>query len=121
MAFCDFCTCDDCRDGRPWLSHAKTEDGRWICDVCYHYEACLQEGYRRGAAPCKDINCEHRPKLVGEWVAGSGECHVVKDNAVEDDRSNLTAAELESVCSPEEARSRIDAARRFLKSVTRGD
>jgi len=72
MNFCDFCTCDDCREGRSWLWHAQTEDGRWICDVCYHYEVCLDaKGRRKGTeknlGPCDNLNCEHRPKLVTEW------------------------------------------------------
>lgn len=67
MAFCDFCTCGNCEHGAPWLSHAPTADGRWICDICYRYDVCTSTG------PCENedgsiIECEHRPKLVGEWV-----------------------------------------------------
>jgi hypothetical protein len=50
--------------GQPWLSHAETYDGSWICDVCYHYECCLKAGQNN---PCDGV-CEHRPKLItGIW------------------------------------------------------
>jgi len=74
MAFCDFCSCDRCRDGSDLIQHAQTEDGRWICDVCYTYDVCinafLDRGLRRG--PCGDyagdLPCTHRPKLVTDWL-----------------------------------------------------
>lgn len=74
--FCDFCPCEGCREGTAWLRHALTEDGRWICDVCYEYEVCISafraQGVRRG--PCgdrgDDLPCTHRPILVGEWSPG---------------------------------------------------
>lgn len=71
MAFCDFCACESCQTGEgiPHLSHAKTSDGRWICDVCYAYDECVRAQRAKGEArnPCKDRGCEHRPKIVGEW------------------------------------------------------
>ena len=74
MAFCDFCDCEGCRDGTPGLSHAQTEDGRWICDTCYDYEVCIDafraEGVNR--MPCGhqdgDQPCPHRPTLATGWV-----------------------------------------------------
>ena len=41
MAYCDFCTCGDCQEGTRYLRHAPTVDGRWICDVCWGYEVCI--------------------------------------------------------------------------------
>jgi hypothetical protein len=68
--FCDFCKCDGCKNGEWYLSHAETEDHRWICDVCFSYELCLDA---RGEdlsidAPCKDKGCIHRPKIISEWI-----------------------------------------------------
>lgn len=73
--FCDFCECETCKDGESWLSHAQTIDGRWICEVCYDYEVCLDataviiNGKKRSPnGPC-DKPCEHRPKLTtGKWL-----------------------------------------------------
>jgi len=81
--YCDFCSCHMCQTGIEELFvykadvlvkktyvqspvyHTQCVDGRWICDTCYHYECCVNAGYN----PCKDHNCEHRPKLVnGEWT-----------------------------------------------------
>jgi hypothetical protein len=70
IAFCDFCKCVNCRDGASWLSHAKTSDGRWICDVCYTYDVCVRAKRKAGGrqdGPCDDMNCEHRPRLVSAW------------------------------------------------------
>ena len=65
MAFCDFCTCEDCREGTKCLGNASTEDGRYICDVCYYYEVCLDAGMNE---PCpKHPLCAHRPILTSEW------------------------------------------------------
>lgn len=84
--FCDFCKCGDCQNGREDLSHAQTEDGRWICDVCWRYEVCIDAKYLelkkknpelkkcRGVYPCEDkdrkpiADCGHRPKLVTDWI-----------------------------------------------------
>lgn len=72
MAFCDFCTCDDCQRGAVYLSHAPTDDGRHICDVCWHYDCCTR-ALGRGHGPCEDASgipiadCGHRPKLAGPW------------------------------------------------------
>lgn len=85
MAFCDFCTCEACRTGiEPELTHAPTEAGRWICDVCDVYEECLRQTGQRGyhpsdhdvdfigpvswVGPCNEEHCPHRPKLVGPWT-----------------------------------------------------
>jgi hypothetical protein len=68
--FCDFCSCEDCQNGSPRLQHARTADGRQICDVCWQYEACMDEQVRRTGShngPCDD-DCDHRPKLVTGWV-----------------------------------------------------
>jgi hypothetical protein len=63
--YCNYCSCDDCKYGwaTTYMKHAPTEDGKWICDVCYTYDVCP-------SGPCEDENgksicCEHRPKLVG--------------------------------------------------------
>lgn len=70
LPFCSFCDCPDCRGGREDLSHAQTEDGRWICDVCYEYECCINAQQKAGlkAEPCPPGPGEHRPKLVGPWI-----------------------------------------------------
>lgn len=68
MRFCDFCLCSQCAQGDIWLSHAQTEDGRWICDVCYTYDLCTSGPNRNPSGPCEDPNCIHRPKLVTDWI-----------------------------------------------------
>lgn len=60
---CDFCRCTGDNTGHS--AYAKTEDGRWICDVCYLYDLCT-EGNHNG--PCADKNCPHRPKLATGWI-----------------------------------------------------
>lgn len=68
--FCDFCECSACVNGESYLSHSRTIDGKFICDVCYSYDVCVNEKRKlvpRAYGPCKEKNCEHRPKLVGEW------------------------------------------------------
>lgn len=70
MAFCDFCTCEDCKNGTKYILHAKTSSGKWICDVCYSYDECVKQKRENGekqTGPCDDKNCAHRPKLVGKW------------------------------------------------------
>jgi len=68
MAFCDYCDCEDCQNGTEYISHAQTVDGKWICDVCYLYDLCTADGPKRGALPCENKDCVHRPKLVSEWT-----------------------------------------------------
>ena len=75
MAFCDYCDCPNCQDGGPYLSHGRGEDGRWICDVCWHYDECVRAKREAGdgGGPCEDesgaaIQCEHRPVIVSEWL-----------------------------------------------------
>ena len=95
MAFCDFCSCEDCKTGivhhvdlsdkivrrvSSKLSHAPTADGRWICDLCWRYTVCSDakraEGLRNGSGPCEElvngkivpIQCSHRPVLVGPFT-----------------------------------------------------
>jgi hypothetical protein len=70
MAFCDFCTCHGCVSGALSWFHAQTEDGRWICDVCYEYTMCIRAKHKEGIhdGPCDDYQCGHRPKLVTGWV-----------------------------------------------------
>lgn len=63
--FCDFCGCVDCQFGAEGLTHAKTNDGKQICDVCYYHDACPDA---RCKTSCKDLNCSHRPKLVSEFT-----------------------------------------------------
>jgi hypothetical protein len=69
-AFCDFCKCGNCRDGAPWLSNARTSDGRNICDVCYTYDVCVRAQRKANETvrgPCDNTNCEHRPRIVSDW------------------------------------------------------
>ena len=71
--FCDFCDCANCKDGAEWLSNASTSDGRRICDVCYVYDLCTSNNNPFGAkrnpdGPCTNKDCEHRPKIIGEWA-----------------------------------------------------
>ena len=68
MAFCDFCDCELCRDGSFYLSHAKTEDGRNICDTCFSYDLCTSGADRNPDGPCHEVECKHRPKIVSEWI-----------------------------------------------------
>jgi hypothetical protein len=75
MAYCDFCPCDDCKNGAKWISHAKTVNNNWICDVCYLYNVCAAAKHKQGilepgssTAPCENMNCTHRPKLVSGWI-----------------------------------------------------
>lgn len=70
MAFCDYCSCSDCMLGKSYLSHAQTENNKWICDVCYSYDVCMNKqreetGTHNG--PCSIENCNHRPKLITSW------------------------------------------------------
>lgn len=87
MNFCDFCECDRCKTGIMSthdlraeglnvedikLQHAPTDDGKWICDVCYMYDQCTSNinagnAPRSTSGPCEDYNCVHRPKLIGGW------------------------------------------------------
>lgn len=68
--FCDFCDCAQCKYG--WrgynIYHAPTDDGKWICDVCYEYDQCTTGPNRNPMGPCKNADCEHRPKLIGGWI-----------------------------------------------------
>jgi hypothetical protein len=65
------------------MKHAQTSDGRWICDVCWRYDVCV-DGKRKelglkfgekshgGCVPCEDsegrpIPCKHRPRLVTKF------------------------------------------------------
>jgi len=84
--YCDFCTCTMCQNGcsdviayhgddpttrilgdyEVW--HAQCEDGRWICDVCYHYDCCVDAGSDPCDGLCGQHKCEHRPKIISEWT-----------------------------------------------------
>ena len=66
--FCDYCSCDDCKYGSYFISHAKTLDGKQICDVCYTYDLCTSGPNRNSNGPCKEKNCIHRPKLISDWI-----------------------------------------------------
>jgi hypothetical protein len=70
MSFCDYCDCKDCQNGNSYLEHAKTSDGKMICDVCYEYEVCQDYPDRKGKGPClgeERTSCTHRPKIISEW------------------------------------------------------
>jgi hypothetical protein len=85
--FCDFCTCSACQTGcgsimsydgdkEPTITvsqsqpkHTQCIDGRWICDICYHYECCVDAGSNPCKGLCEEYKCDHRPELVnGEWT-----------------------------------------------------
>lgn len=69
--FCSFCDCEDCISGNSEyvnLYHAQTIDNRWICDICYAYDVCLDAGVN----PCKIKECEHKPKLITGWTDVNG-------------------------------------------------
>lgn len=67
--YCSYCGCDDCINGSYHADHALTENGNWICDICYTYDLCTKDGPDRNKnGPCKDKNCKHRPKLIGPWI-----------------------------------------------------
>ncbi len=69
MAFCDYCECDDCTYGNDRISHAKTSDNDWICDICYTYDLCTSTGpLRNKNGPCKNKDCIHRPVLITKWI-----------------------------------------------------
>ena len=71
VPFCGFCGCECCRTGEGWkplqVTHAPTDDGRWICEVCYSYDLCTSGPDRNPGGPCEDGACRHRPTLVGPW------------------------------------------------------
>ncbi len=74
--FCDFCDCEDCKTGQQdYLTHAETDDGKHICNICYRYSVCVHEKRKIGqlGGPCEDehdkvYDCGHRPKIVSEWT-----------------------------------------------------
>lgn len=75
MNFCDYCSCDTCKNGEYYLAHARTVDGKYICDVCYWFDICRREPFtrkRHQGEPCENKNCEHRPKLISKWTKYSG-------------------------------------------------
>jgi len=65
--YCDYCDCDDCKFGSKHMRHIKTIDNKWICDVCYYYELCVESGSDPCKGLCHEKKCEHRPKIVGDW------------------------------------------------------
>lgn len=71
MAYCDFCKCEQCQNGDAphKLTHAQTIDGRWICDICFSYDECVRQQRAQDLPrnPCANIECDHRPRIVGEW------------------------------------------------------
>lgn len=69
--FCDFCTCTDCQSGTKYLSHAETNKGTWICDVCYYYDMCTNDP-ENTVGPCREKMCKHRPILMGQWIKFKG-------------------------------------------------
>jgi len=44
--------------------HAKTIKNNWICDTCYDYDVCLNNG---ADLPCES-ECNHRPNLISEFI-----------------------------------------------------
>jgi hypothetical protein len=48
--------------------HAQCDDGRWICDTCYHYECCVNSKNDPFNGLCGKYKCKHRPKLISEWT-----------------------------------------------------
>ena len=73
--FCSFCSCEQCKTGDTGIAgfkvtHAQTEDGRWICEVCYTYDVCIDAQRAKGkvTGPCENKDCEHRPKIVTAWA-----------------------------------------------------
>lgn len=52
------------------ITHAPTEWGDWICSVCFAYECCVdwQNVLGEDIDPCQNVNCGHRPKLIGPFV-----------------------------------------------------
>ena len=69
IPFCNYCKCDDCKNGEENLEHALTEYNDYICDTCYVYEVCQKFPEGKGN-PCdaNDPNCTHRPKLLSGWA-----------------------------------------------------
>jgi len=66
--FCDYCDCNDCRNGTDMLHHAMTSNDEWICDVCYLYDLCTSGPNRSPDGPCREKECVHRPKIVSTWT-----------------------------------------------------
>ena len=65
VPFCHFCNCDVRCIIEHNLLHAKTISGEWVCNYCYDFEFCPDDGTGFG---CGDLNCGHRPKLQsGFW------------------------------------------------------
>jgi len=67
--FCDYCSCESCKNGASYLWNAETVDGKMICDVCWQYEVCMtaqikETGKHNG--PCPG-NCKHRPAIKTKW------------------------------------------------------
>lgn len=70
MSFCDFCDCNECQfgyDAKKKIHHAKTSDGKLICEICYEYDLCTANVPNRRSNPCINKNCTHRPIIVSEW------------------------------------------------------
>lgn len=69
MAFCDYCKCEMCCTGVDDLGfkehHAQTSDDKWICLTCYKYDICTAGENRSWSGPCDEMNCIHRPKIIG--------------------------------------------------------
>lgn len=65
MAYCDYCPCEDCQYGTKYISHAQTDNGKWICSTCFNWDLCTNVIGLHG--PCEDKECVHRPKIITEW------------------------------------------------------
>lgn len=67
--FCDYCTCESCKNGTSYLWNASTVEDKMICDVCYQYEVCMEAQIKETGkhnGPCSG-KCKHRPKLTSKW------------------------------------------------------
>ncbi len=107
MAFCDFCPCEQCKTGEAVIEvfHAQTIDGRWICDICWHYSACLSApAFLEGNAltnACRKLalavdrfsnDYDHNSEREYEWAAG----HDNTESEVEAETARF-AGRLESI------------------------
>ncbi len=67
MRFCDYCECEMCKTGIDSSVfadyHAQTSDLKFICFTCYKYDLSVKEDNL-----CEDMNCEHRPTIIGKWI-----------------------------------------------------
>lgn len=70
MTFCDYCNCNDCKNGIKGLFHAATKDGDWICEICYEYDLCASAKCDPCSGACATNECGHRPQIISKWIEG---------------------------------------------------